>query len=103
MCRKEWLCILDLSCLTIHKYIQNCYELLQIIPAVFKDDLAVILQVPLVDKSLLMNIYKMHNSSILHPILQMIFQYSLEVEYLAVTTYGDYITICSGHDVLISN
>ena len=39
----------------------------------FDDHLVVILQLPIVDKSLIMNIYKVYNLPILHPVLQKTF------------------------------
>ena len=55
--------------------------------------MVVILQVPLVDKSPLMNVYMVYNLCILHPALQRTFHYSLEGEILAFSSNGDYDTI----------
>ena len=62
------------------------YELFQISPIVVNNHLVVILQVFLPEKSLQMNIHKANNFTLLYPQLKHIFQYSLEGEYLTVTS-----------------
>ena len=52
-----------------NKDIWSYFELLQIHPVVFDDYLVIILQVPLVDKSLIMNVYRVYNLLMLHPAL----------------------------------
>ena len=55
----------------------NYYEFLLVGPIVFDDHLVVILQMPLVDISLIMNVYKVNNLPVLHSILKKPFQYFL--------------------------
>ena len=50
-------------------------------PIVLQDYLMLILTVPLVDQSLQMNLYKVHNSPMLHPTLNVHAQYELEGTY----------------------
>ena len=76
------------------------YKLLQIIPLVFDVHLAVILQSPLVDRLLQMNIYMVYSLPILHPRLQKNFQYILG-DYLANSSYGDFTTLPATQDVII--
>ena len=52
-------------------------------PIVLQDYLMLILTVPLVDQSLHMNLYKVHNLPMLHPTLNVHAQYELEGPYLA--------------------
>ena len=52
-----------------------------------EDCLMLILTVPLVDQSLQMNLYKIYNLPMLHPILHVHVQYELESSYLA-TCHG---------------
>ena len=47
-----------------------------------------------------MSVYEVYNPSIMCPILQKVFQYSLEGEYLAPSSNGDHATIPLGHDIL---
>ena len=68
------------------------YKLLQVRPFVLDDHLVVTLQVPLVDRSLVMNKYKADNLPI-HPLLQKVFQYSVQGEYLALSSDCDCATI----------
>ena len=58
-----------------------------------------ILNVPLVDQSLHMNLYKVHNLPMLHPTLQMHVQYELEGPYLATMMDGMFITLPTAVDV----
>ena len=71
--------------------IWSYYELLWINLIVFDYHLAVILQEHLVDKSLIRNMYKVYNFPILHPVLQKTFWYSVEVEYLPLTSNSNYV------------
>ena len=50
-------------------------------PIVLEDYLMLILTVPLVDQSLYMNLYKVHNFAMLHPTLHVHAQYELEGSY----------------------
>ena len=74
-----------------NQYIWRYYELFQINPIVFDDHLFI--QVPLVDKSLIMNVYKVYNLPILHPTLQKTFCYSVAGQYVALSSDSDYVTI----------
>ena len=62
--------------------------------------ICVILQVPLVDKSLAVNLYKVNNLPILHPILQNTFWYSIEGYYLTLSCGSNYATLSSEWDML---
>ena len=69
-------------------------ELLQLVlkkATAFDDHLVVILQLPLVDKALVMNVSY---------VLWKAFHYSLEGEYLVLFSNGDYATIPSKHNIL---
>ena len=67
-----------------YKDIWSYYELLQVSPIVFNDHIVVILEVPVVDKYVVINDYKTYNFPILHPVPQEAFQYFVEEEYLAI-------------------
>ena len=65
-----------------------------------------ILTVPLIDQSLQMNLYKIHNLPMLHPTLNVHAQYELEGTYLATLIEGMFISLPSAVDVklcLITN
>ena len=58
-----------------------------------------ILTVPLVDQSLHMNLYKVHNLPMLHPTLHVHAQYEIEGSYLATVMDGMFITLPTVLDV----
>ena len=71
-----------------------------------QDYLMLILTIPLVDQSLQMNLYKVHNLPMLHPILNVHVQYELEGPYLATMMAGKFISLPTTLDVkscLITN
>ena len=63
--------------------IWSYYGTIKLTPIVLQDYLMLILTVPLIDQSLHMNLYKVHNLPMLHPTLQMHVQYEVEGPYLA--------------------
>ena len=64
--------------------IWSYYSIMRVSPIIMEDFLLVILTVPLVDKSLQMDLYKVHNLPALHPKLNIQFTYQLEGKYLAI-------------------
>ena len=58
-----------------------------------------ILTVPLVDQSLHMNLYKVYNLPILHPVLHVHVQYEVENTYLATVMDGMFVTLPTALDV----
>ena len=58
-----------------------------------------ILTIPLVDQSLQMNLYKVHNLPMLHPTLNVHVQYELEGAYLATMREGMFISLPTALDV----
>ena len=68
-------------------------------PIVLDDYLMLILNVPLIDQSLHMNIYKVHNLPMLHPTLHVHVQYEIEGSYLATVMDGMFITLSTALDV----
>ena len=77
----------------IDKNIWVYYENIKIVPVVMNDFLMIILDIPLVNKSLEMNLYKVHNLPILHPDLKVEMTYELEGKYFATLMQGMYMTI----------
>ena len=65
--------------------IWSYYSIIRVSPIIIED---VILTVPLVDKSLQMDLYKVHNLPALHPKLNIQFTYQLEGKYLVVGKHG---------------
>jgi hypothetical protein len=82
-------------------HIWDYYELLRVYPVVIGDILVVLLEIPLVDKSLVMNLYRVHNLPMLHPEMKVAFTYQLEGEYLAISTSGEYVTMPLALDVAL--
>ena len=58
-----------------------------------------ILTVPLIDQSLEMNLYKIHNLPMLHPELKVQAMYELEISYLATLMEGMYIALPDATDI----
>ena len=63
------------------------------------DYLMVILTIPLIDSSLNMNLYKVHNLPMLHPQYQIQVEYELEGAYLTTHMHGMYATIPKETDI----
>ena len=76
------------------------YSIMRVSPIIMDDFLLLILTVPLVDKSLQMNLYKVHNLPALHP-LNIQFTYQLEGKYLAIGKHGLYAALPSENDIRI--
>ena len=79
--------------------IWSYYGTVKLTPIVLQDYLMLILTIPLVDQSLHMNLYKVHNLPMLHPTLQIHVQYELEGPYLATMMDGMFITLPTAIDV----
>ena len=77
--------------------IWSYYSIMRVSPVI----LLVILTVPLVDQSLQMDIYKVHNLPALYPDLNIQFTYQLEGKYLAIGKHGLYAALPSGSDIRI--
>ena len=71
------------------------YGTVKLRPFVLQDYLMLILNVPLVDQSLQMDLYKVHNLPMLHPTLNVHVQYELEGAYLATMMEGMFISLPS--------
>ena len=79
--------------------IWSYYGTVKLTPIVLQDYLMLILTVPLVDQSLHMNLYKVHNLPMLHPTLQIHMQYEVEGPYLATMMDCMFITLPTAIDV----
>ena len=79
--------------------IWSYYGTVKLTPIVLQDYLMLILTVPLVDKSLHMNLYKVHNLPMLHPTLNVHVQYELEGPYLATMMDGMFILLPTALDI----
>ena len=86
--------------------IWSYYGTVKLTPIVLDDYLMLILTIPLVDQSLHMNLYKVHNLPMLHPTLNVHVQYELEGSYLVTMMEGMFISLPTALDVklcLITN
>ena len=81
--------------------IWSYYSVMRVSPIIMDDFLLLILTVPLVDQSLQMDLYKVHNLPALHPTLNIQFTYQLEGKYLAIGKHGLYAALPSEHDIRI--
>ena len=79
--------------------IWSYYGTVKLTPIVLQDYLMLILTVPLVDQSLHMNLYKVHNLPMLHPTLNVHVQYELEGPYLATMMDGMFISLPTALDI----
>ena len=82
------------------KDIWNYYKILRIYPIVLEDYLVIMIDIPLVDKSRELNIYKAHNLPILHPLLKKTFQYQLESEYFGITSDVSHVTLLKEVEII---
>ena len=79
--------------------IWSYYGTLKFTPIVLDNYLMLILTIPLIDQSLHMNLYKVHNLPMLHPTLSVHAQYELEGSYLATMMEGMFISLPTALDV----
>ena len=79
--------------------IWSYYGTIKLMPIVLKDYLMLMLTVPLIDQSLHMNLYKVHNLPMLHPTLHVHAQYEVEGSYLATVMEGMFITLPTALDI----
>ena len=79
--------------------IWSYYGTVKLTHIVLQDYLMLILTVPLVDQSLQMNLYKVHNLPMLHPTLNVHAQYELEGTYLVTLIEGMFISLTTALDV----
>ena len=83
------------------KNIWSYYSLMRVTPVVMENFLAIILTVPLIDISLQINVYRVHNLPTLHPELKVQFTYQLEGQYLAISKNGIYAALPAAEDIRI--
>ena len=81
----------------IYKY----YTVMKITPVVVGDVLAMLLTIPLIDKSMKMNVYKVHNLPALDPKLKVAAEYKIEGEYLAIDEHGLYVALPDAREIQI--
>ena len=75
------------------------YGNVKLTPIVLQDYLMLILTIPLVDQSLQMDLYKVHNLPMLHPTLHLHAQYGIKGTYLATLIECMFISLPSTLDV----
>ena len=83
------------------KNIWTYYSIMRITPIVMENFLLVVLTVPIIDTSLQMNVYWVHNLPTLHPDLKIQFMYQLEGKFLAVSKDGIYAALPKDRDIQI--
>ena len=79
--------------------IWSYYGTVKLTPIVLQDYLMLILTVPLVDQSLQMNLYKVYNLPMLHPVLNVHPQYKLEGTHLATVMEGMFVSLPTTLDI----
>ena len=79
--------------------IWSYYGTVKLTPIVLQDYLMLILTVPLVHQSLQMDLYKVYNLPMLHPVLNVHVQYELEGTYLATMMEGMFVSLPTTLDI----
>ena len=79
--------------------IWSYYGTVKLTPFVLQDYLMLILTIPLVDRSLQVNLYKVHNLPMLHPTLNVHAHYELEGTYLLTSMEGIIVSLPTVLDV----
>ena len=74
---------------------------MKITPVVVEDVLSMLLTIPLIDKSLQMNMYRVHNLPGLHTKLGVAAEYILEEDYLAVVEHALYVALPDAREIQI--
>ena len=85
--------MLDLNCEEPETNIWSYYGTVKLTPIVLQDYLMLIMTVHLVDQSLHVNLYKVHNLPMLHPTLNAHVQYEWEGPYLATMMDGMFVSL----------
>ena len=75
------------------------YNIVRVTPVVLDSLLVIVLTIPLIDKSLKMNIFKVHNMPSLHPVMKLQATYELEGEYFAMDQNGLFVALPSSSDI----
>ena len=83
------------------KEIYKFYEVIKITPIIIGDVLSILLTIPLIDRSLQMNVYKVHNLPALQVKLGVAAEYILEGDYLAVDQHGLYVALPDAREMQI--
>ena len=83
------------------KEIYKYYTVMKITPVVVGNVMAMLLTIPLIDKSLKMNVYKVHNLPALHPKLKIAAEYIVEGDYLAIDEHGLYVALPDPREIQI--
>ena len=81
--------------------IYKFYEVIKITPVVVEDVLSLLLTIPLIDKSLQMNVYRVHNLPALQTKLGVAAEYILEGDYLAADQHGLYVALPDAREIQI--
>ena len=79
--------------------IWSYYGTVKLTPIVLQYYLMLILTVPLVDQSLQLNLYKVYNLPMLHPVLNVHAQYEFEGTYLAAMMEGMFVSLPTALDI----
>ena len=74
---------------------------MKITPVVVGDVLAMLLTIPLIDRSMKMNVYRAHNLPALDTELKVAAEYILEGEYLAIDEHGLYVALPDAREIQI--
>ena len=82
--------------------IYKFYEVMKVTPVIVEDVLTMLLTIPLIDKSIEMNIYRVHNLPALQVKLGVAAEYVLEGDYLAVDQHGLYVALPDEKEMQIS-
>ena len=75
------------------------YTIVRVTPVVVDDLLIIVLTIPLVDRSLRMNLYRVHNLPAVHPELKIQARYELEGSYFAIDQHGLFASIPTERDI----
>ena len=67
------------------------YKFMKLWSFMLSDTLYAVLHIPIVDKSLQFNPYRIHIILLVHPILKKLFKYSMQEEYLAIRLNSQYV------------
>ena len=83
------------------KEIYKYYTVMKINPVVVGNVMAMLLTIPLIDKSPNMNVYKVHNLPALHPKLKVAAEYIVEGDYLAIDEHELYVALPDPREIQI--
>ena len=77
------------------------YQFMYVSLTVIEDYMVMVVSIPLLDKSLQVDLYRAYSLPALHPTLQVEFQYELESKYIGIANHGIYVLLPGEEEIQV--